>query len=212
MQRSWVAPKPWPFLKSSESRDSDQLLENIVSCPSTITTLRTPQRPPAMRKTRGLRVPIHRSTAPWQRVLVHGQRQSTCSQEPCQDDATSTADGYRRSSRSSRIRQRLTRSSQRQAARRASRPACLRARWSSPRLSMRVASRVFPASSPPRGMLPQPWPPASLGPRAPLVSSQWSCSHSSSVACRVLKARSRSGSHICMLRDEISVRASLITS
>mmetsp|Transcript_108312 Transcript_108312/g.323910 ORF Transcript_108312/g.323910 Transcript_108312/m.323910 type:complete len:226 (+) Transcript_108312:791-1468(+) len=207
MQRAWVQPNPWSLWKSSESRDRDQPLENIVNCPRTITALRTPPRPPATRSTRGLSVPSHRSIEPCQQDRTRCHRQSTWAQDPCQAVASSTADGKSCSSRSSSNRQRRTSSSQRQAARWASRPACFSARWSCARHSMREAS------SPPRATLPQTCPPSGpRGPRAPFVSSQWSCSHSSRVCWRMPKARSSVGSHNCMLRDTISARASLMTS
>mmetsp|Transcript_43286 Transcript_43286/g.137664 ORF Transcript_43286/g.137664 Transcript_43286/m.137664 type:complete len:226 (-) Transcript_43286:613-1290(-) len=207
MQKTCVGPKPWFSRKSTESSERDQLLENIVSWPRTIMALRIPQRPPRMRSTRGLSVPSQSSMAPCQQDLATCQRQIIRARDPCQDAASSTAEGNICSSRSSRSRQRRTSSSQRQAARRASRPACFSARWSCARHSKRAAS------SPPRGTLPQAWPLSGpRAPRAPFVSSQWSCSHSSRVCCRMLKARSSVGSHICELREMISVRASLMTS
>mmetsp|Transcript_16265 Transcript_16265/g.47541 ORF Transcript_16265/g.47541 Transcript_16265/m.47541 type:complete len:226 (+) Transcript_16265:654-1331(+) len=207
MQKTCVSPKPWSLWNKSDSSDRDQLLENMVNCPSTMTALKIPQSPPRTRSTRGLSAPSQSSTAPCQQERATCQRQSMPKQGPCHDAASSKAEGNICSSRSSSSRQRRTSSSQRQAARRASSPAFFRAVWSWARHSRRVAS------SPPRGTLPQPWL-VSGGrvPRAPFVNSQCSCSHSSRVSCRTLKACSSLGSQICTLREAISVRASAMTS
>mmetsp|Transcript_100730 Transcript_100730/g.285509 ORF Transcript_100730/g.285509 Transcript_100730/m.285509 type:complete len:208 (+) Transcript_100730:790-1413(+) len=165
---------------------------------------------PARRKKLDLSLASHRTVAVRQQVRTEWQRQNIRANVPCHEVATSTSDGNFCSSRFSSIRHVPTSPSQRHAARRASRPACFNARCNCARDSMRVASSP---PGPPRGTLPHPCPaPCSRGPRAPFVSSQWSCSHSSSVACNVLNAASIAGSQFCMFRERISVRASLIMS
>mmetsp|Transcript_146218 Transcript_146218/g.379945 ORF Transcript_146218/g.379945 Transcript_146218/m.379945 type:complete len:250 (-) Transcript_146218:566-1315(-) len=208
MQHACVSQKPWHSLNNKASKDNDQLSENMVICPKTMTPLSTPHNPPAMRRTRGRNTCSQSKMMACQIDRAERELQKTRTQESCQEAASSPAEGYICSCSSSSRRQRWMSPFHLHAARRASKPACFNERCKSPRVSR------CGTPPPPRGKPPQPWVPrlAPLDLWAPLVSSQWSCSHSSNVCCRMPKAFSSEASHMCAFLQATSLRASLMYS